>query len=139
MKIRVIAAAMVYFLFFPVLSEAKDVLIIGNPSVKAGKLTKRDVSKIFLGKKIAWDDNTRIVIALQKNPAIHKAFLKEYIHKSASRFASIWKRKIFTGMIAPKTFESDDEVVRYVSETKGAIGYVSANTNVDDVKTISIK
>lgn len=140
MKIRVIVAAMAFILFAPVLSVAEDVVLIGNPSVKATTLQEKDVSKIFLGKKIVWDDKTRIVIALQKNPAIHNAFLKEYIHKSPSRFASLWKRQVFTGgMLAPKTFESDKGVVKYVSETKGAIGYVSAETNLENVKTISVK
>lgn len=140
MKLKVIVAAMTFFMLVPVLSAAEDVVLIGNPSVQESTLSKKDVGKIFLGKKIVWDDKSRIVITLQKNPATHNAFLKKYIRKSPSRFAGLWKRQIFTGkVIEPKTFESDKEVVQYVSETKGALGYVSAKTNLENVKKISVK
>jgi TonB family protein len=38
----------------------------------------------------------------------------------------------------PKQLGSDAEMVAYVARTKGAIGYVSAETTVEDVKTLTI-
>ena len=38
----------------------------------------------------------------------------------------------------PKTLRSDEEVVAYVSGTRGAIGYVSSSSPVDGVKTLAV-
>lgn len=140
MKIRVIITAVVAVMLIPVFSMAGDVVIIGNPALPTATISKKEIIRIFLGKKIVWADKTKIVIALRKNSDTHKAFLKEYIHKSPTQFAGIWKQRIFTGMgSSPKTFDGDKETVKYVSETKGAVGYVSTGTGLDNVKTISVK
>jgi hypothetical protein len=39
----------------------------------------------------------------------------------------------------PKAFGSDDEVVRYVARTKGAIGYVSGGADLDGVKKLHVR
>jgi ABC-type phosphate transport system substrate-binding protein len=47
---------------------------------------------------------------------------------------------VFTGKGSmPKSFASDAEVVKYVSTTKGAIGYVSAAADVASAKKIAVK
>jgi hypothetical protein len=40
--------------------------------------------------------------------------------------------------VQPKTFDSDAEVVRYVSRTRGAIEYVSGGADTSAVKKIQI-
>lgn len=140
MKIRVIVAAMVAVMLVPVLSIAGDVLIIGNPSVTASFLSEKELSKIYLGKKTAWGDGTKIVFVIQKNSDTHKAFLKEYVHKSPSQFDRHWKKLVFTGKgSSPQAFDSEKALIKFVSDTKGAIGYVSTDSNLENVKTISVK
>ncbi len=140
MKTKVIVAALVVTMLVPVLYAAEDVVLVGNPSIKELTLTEKEIKKIFLGKKIAWDDRTKIVIALQKAPAVHSAFLIRYIHQSPSMFANLWKRQVFTGKVAsPKYLPNNQEMIRFISETKGAIGYVSSGTNVDAVKTFRLR
>lgn len=140
MRIKVIVTAAIVLLLIPIFAAAGNLTLIGNSSVTASELTKKDVGKIFLGKKIVWDDKTKIVIALQKNPAAHDLFLEKYMRKSPTLFANYWNRQIFTGKVkAPNTFENDQEVLKFVSETKGAIGYVSSGTNLKNVKIISVK
>ncbi len=140
MKIKAIVVVMVATMIVPAISAVEDVVLIGNSSIKDTVLTEREVIKIFLGKKIAWDDNTRTVVAFQKKPAVHNAFLKRYIHQSPSMFANFWKRQIYTGKVSsPKYVTNDQEMIRYVSETEGAIGYVSISTGLDVVKTIRVR
>lgn len=139
MKILVIIAVTFAVMLCPVLTVAGDLIFIGNPSITASTLTKDDISKIFFGKKIEWKDKSKIIIAFQKNPAIHNLFLKKYIHQSPSRFANFWKRQIFTGKVSTlNRFNSDEEVVKFISETKGSIGYVSPDAKLDNVKTIGV-
>ena len=140
MKIRLILAAIVAIWLVPAFSMAQDVIPIGNSSVKVSSLTQREITNIFMGKKIAWDDKTKIVLFFQKDPIVHNAFLKKYIHKNNFIFERLWKRLVFTGKVKlPKYLESDTEMIEHVSTTKGAIGYVSAGTRLDNVKTITVK
>lgn len=140
MKIRLLAAAIVAVLLTPVLSAAGDVVIIGHPSVPVSTLTKYEVSNIFLGKKSSWSDKTKISFGIQKNTSIHKIFCREYLNKNTSQFANYWKRKLYSGQsLSPHISDGEQEMIKFVSETKGAIGYVSNNTPLDNVKTITIK
>lgn len=140
MKIRLIAAATVAFLLIPVLSVAGDVVIIGHPTVPVSTLTKYEISNIFLGKKSVWSDSTKISFGIQKKNAVHKKFCKEYLNKSPSLFANYWKRKLYSGKgLSPHILDGDQAMIKFVAETTGAVGYVSKNTPLDKVKTISVK
>lgn len=140
MRILAIILSMFAVTITPVLSAAGDVIFICNPSIKSSQLTKKEISKIFFGKKIEWEDKSRITVVLQKNSAVHNSFLEEYIHQSPSRFDNYWKRQIFTGKASSlKIFGNDRKVIKFVSETKGAIGYVSPQSGLDSVKTIGVK
>ncbi len=140
MKIRLIAAVIVAVMLSPVLSAAEDVVLIGNPSIPESTLTKYEVNNIFLGKKIAWADQTKIIFAIQETSDVHKAFCKAYLNKSPSHFSNYWKKKLFSGKgLQPKVLSGDQEMIEFVSVTKGAVGYVSSNTPLDKVKTIRIK
>ena len=123
------------FLWTPVCAQ---VLIIANKSVPQESIDKKDVQKIFLGKMVKWPDNSSIYFGTCKTDA-HQEFLKLYLHRSSSQFRNYWRKMVFTGKgRKPKAFQSDEELVRFVSETKGAIGYVSAEAELKNVKTIGV-
>ena len=139
MRIKAIIAVLTVCLLFPILTLAEDVLIIGNPSIKPSSLSKNDVKYIFLGKKRSWDNGDHITFALHKKPEIQEAFLHKYLKKNPYQFKNYWKQQVLTGKdAAPRSFKSDQEVVKFIAETKGAIGYVSAGAKLDDVKMISV-
>lgn len=140
MKIRVIAAALVTIMLLPALSAAGDLVLIGNPSLRESTLRKKDVKNIYLGKKRVWKDGTKIVFAIQTEKDLLKLFLKEYVGKSPSQYDNFWRNRIFSGKgSSPLTFDGNQEMINFVSKTKGAIGYVSAGSNLEDIKTISVK
>lgn len=140
MKIKVIVAALVAVMLLPVLCAAGGVVVIGNPSVPASALSKQDVGNIFLGNKTVWDDGSKITFVIQKDSAGHETFLKEYISKTPAQFANYWKKQVFTGKgSSPQSLQSDEEMIKFVSETKGAVGYVSSGTGLNNVKTISVR
>jgi ABC-type phosphate transport system substrate-binding protein len=140
MKIRVIITVVIAIMLAPALSAAGDIVIIGNPSAPESQLSKKDVKNIFLGKKKFWDDKSKVIVVIQQNPAAHEAFLKQFIHKTPSQFDAIWKKLVFTGKrSAPQAFDGDGSMMKYISENKGAIGYVPAEAKLNNVKTISVK
>jgi ABC-type phosphate transport system substrate-binding protein len=133
-----ISSAMALMLFIPNLLMAGDIVIIGNKSVVESKINKQDLKNIFLGKKTTWSDNKKIVFVTQDNAGVSDQFLSEYVNKSVSQFSSYWKEKVFTGQgTPPKSFASDKELVQFVSQTEGAIGYVSSGEGLDNVKKLT--
>ena len=123
----------------PAVCMASGVVVIANKSVSDTTLTKSDLSNIYLGKKSAWSDGSKInFVVLAGNT--HAAFLKDYIGRTESQFNTFWKKQIFTGKGSPpKELNSDQAMVDFVAQTAGAIGYVSAGADVSKVKIITIK
>lgn len=140
MRFRVIVIAWVTALLFPVLSAAGDVVLIGNASIGVSTLSKQDIYYIFLGEKRVWENGVKVVFAIQTDKDLNKLFCKNYVGMSASQYTGYWKRKVFTGRgVLPTAFDGNQKMIKFVSETKGAIGYVSAGSNLENVKTISVK
>lgn len=140
MKIRVMVTTLVAAILLPVLCLAGDVVVIGNPSVPTSVLSQYDVKNIYLGNKGTWDDGSELIFVVQKDSPVHEFFLKRYIQKSPPEFSNYWRKQIFTGKgFAPQSKTSDQEVIDYVSQTKGAIGYVSSDKSLAKVKIISVK
>ena len=117
-----------------------QVIIITNKSVDETRLTKQDIQKIFLGKESQWPDNTKIHVVNLKNDEIHKAFLKEYIGRSATQYKNWWKKMLFTGKgDPPQEFDSVEGLVEFVAKTKGAIGYIDTTPANENVKAITVE
>ena len=137
------AVIFVFLLFTLILScgwANGECLMIANNSVPETSLTEKDVKLIFLGKKIKWSDGTKIHKAGIINVPVHEELLRKYIHKSPSSYSSFWKLMIVTGGgIPPKLFKTEEEVVKYVAERQGAIGYISSDTKHNGVKVLSIE
>lgn len=141
MKLKVIISGLItVMLVIPGMAIAGDIIVIGNKSVAESKLAKSDIKKIYLGTKTTWSDKKKIVFVTQDNTSVSEPFLKTYVKKSVSQFSSYWKSKVFTGQgTPPKSFASDEELVQFVAQTEGAIGYVSSNEGLDNVKILTVE
>ena len=118
-------------------ATAADVVIIANNGVPVDSLAQKDIEKIFLGKTAKWPDKSRVRFAVLDGD-VHKDFLKMHVKRTPSQFNTHWKKMMFTGKGSkPKTFSSEADLVKYVSETKGAIGYIRSTTEAEGVKLIS--
>ncbi len=116
-----------------------EVVVITNSTVGMDSMPKDELKKIFLGKKIKWSDDMRIKVTALKKGEVHKEFVKMYTKKSTSQFKNYWKNMIFTGKgMPPKQFETESELIDYVSTTDGAIGYISTDKKTDDIKILII-
>ena len=117
-----------------------DALIITNKSVSDPNITKDDIKKIFLGKKIKWKDKTKVHFVLSKDKDLHEAFLKTYIKRNPKQFKAYWKNMVFTGKgKTPKSFDTTEELIEYVANTEGAIGYIDSGTTAVNVNTVPVE
>jgi hypothetical protein len=120
--------------------RAADVKVIANPSVKADSLSAEDLKGVFLATKSSLSDGSHVEPVLEKGGPAHEAFLKEYLGKADAALQTYYRSLVFTGKASmPKVFATDAEVSAYVTKTKGAIGYVSADASTDGVKTLEVK
>ena len=76
-----------------------------------------------------------------KTGPIHESFVQEILGTTPSKLKNIWKELIFTGKgAAPKIFKTDNEMIEYVANTTGAIGYADASLPLGrNVKVISVR
>ncbi|HVU15753.1 MAG TPA: hypothetical protein VHD32_02425 [Candidatus Didemnitutus sp.] len=102
-------------------------VVIGNKNVAAEKLDAAAVKSVFLGKKVAWEGAGRVVLAVLKGGPVADEFLKESVDMNASGFNNYWRRLAMTGGgTAPKSFEKEEDLRKFVADTPGAIGFVDA-------------
>ena len=118
---------------------AEDIVVIGNRSVPASQLSAGEIKKIYLGKKKVWSNGLKVVFVKLGKGDVSKKFLKKYVKKNQGMFDKYWKKKMFTGSGTPPiVFDKEKDLVKYVSETKGAVGYVSAGSYSESVKFLSV-
>ena len=107
-------------------------VLIGNKNVAAEKLDAATVKSIFLGKKVAWDGAGRITLAVLKGGPVAEEYFKSAVEMTASAFNNHWRRLAMTGGgTAPKSFEKEEDLRKFIAETPGAIGFVD-RANADD-------
>jgi ABC-type phosphate transport system substrate-binding protein len=131
---------MILAVFVPSLTKA-EVLIIVNAKSPLKQISSEDVMNIFLGKKLTWEDekSTEVKFVLMPEAECHEEFVKKFTKKSAAQFKRYWNNMVFTGKgMMPKSINSAEEMIRFVSETDGAIGYVAPGAPLDGVAVMDI-
>jgi ABC-type phosphate transport system substrate-binding protein len=120
-------------------SAAAAPAIIGNKNIAAEKLDAATAKAVFLGKKVSWDTGGRVVLAILKSGAVADEFLQKATDLNASAFSNHWRRLAMTGGgTAPKFFEKEEDLRKFVAETPGAIGFVDAASVDASVATITL-
>jgi ABC-type phosphate transport system substrate-binding protein len=120
-------------------ASASDVQVIANASVGVSEISSADLKDVFLGAKSSVG-GADVEPVLAKSGAAHEAFLKTVVGKSEQGLANHFKSLVFTGKGSmPKAFASDADIVKYVTSTKGAIGYISGSADSGAAKKIAVK
>ena len=141
---RKYSSAFILMLLFTSLSakpaQAGDIIFICNPSVSDSSLSKKDVKEIFLGKQRRWSDNKEITLVLLKDFKAYNAFVKKYINRTSDQFKTWWRTRIFSGQAGIlQSFNSEKKLMEFIAETKGAIGFVNAQSPIpNSLKVIQI-
>src|SRR6204780_3976630 len=136
---KLLSLVAVIVIFAPVRVIAADVKVIANGSVKADMISASEVKSVFLEESNSLGDGTHVEPVLEKDGPVHEAFLHEYLGGTDDDLQNYYRALVFSGRGSmPKQLGSDAEVVAYVARTKDAIGYVSAETAVEDVKPMTI-
>jgi ABC-type phosphate transport system substrate-binding protein len=119
---------------------AADVVVVANKNVSQSALSADNLKAIFLGQMTTWQNGAKLeFVTLKDNSEVHEEFLKKFIGRSPAQFGNYWKQQVFTGKgRMPKQFDSESQLIDFVSSTEGAIGYVSGGAAKGITKVISI-
>lgn len=126
----------VVLLLCSVVAKAQIAVIV-NKSVPVSSLTSSKLLDIYSLSTKDWG-GAKIVVIDRKNDDDTKSKFYGYMGKPAAEMKKIWMRVQLAGEgKAPEALSSDDEVVKKVASTPGAIGYVSADKVTGDVKVVA--
>jgi ABC-type phosphate transport system substrate-binding protein len=103
-----------------------QVLVIANRSVPVRSLDSATLFDLYSGDIKVWANGQPVVLVdLSQNGETRDLFYK-FLGKSPSRMKSIWMKNLLSGEgKPPESIETEDELVRTIAQTPGAIGYVS--------------
>jgi len=117
------------------------VSIISHQSIDVESLTTSQLRRIYTMRQVQWPNNVRIkVYVLPNSHLIHKNFCKENLRIFPYQLDRIWNKLTFSGLgVAPTVVETPLELLKIVSTTPGAIGYIDDVNEEGNVNVIEIK
>jgi ABC-type phosphate transport system substrate-binding protein len=126
------------FLLAPVANAG--VAVITHPGVKEIGLSKNRLADIYLGKIKNFSNGTKIQpVDLPTDDSAHKKFYQEVVKMSDSAVNRYWSKLRFTGKGKPPKVLSDPrELIKWVANNEGAIGYIDGKYLNKTVKVVLI-
>lgn len=116
--------------------------VVVNPANTVTAISRDELSKIFLRKVLAWrewDGEATLPVDQKDGSAIRDAFIL-WVHKrSVLAVSHYWQQQALSGRGAPPPERANDtQVMEYVADNPGAIGYVSLAAKLHGVKSIQV-
>jgi len=135
-----IRAGMLLALLLPAAAAASDYVVVVHPSNPVATLSRTETSRLFLRSSTQWASGEHVKpVDLGKSSPIRAAFTKEVLRRSMGAIDQYWTQSVFSGRaVPPPEKRSDAEVLAYVRENPGAIGYVAAGVSTDGVKRVRV-
>ncbi|HLF98812.1 MAG TPA: substrate-binding domain-containing protein [Methylococcaceae bacterium] len=107
--------------------EADDFVVIVTRDTPLTPLDKETLARIFLRKKIFWDNGTAIApVNLSASHPLRRLFSEQILGLDPEELDDYWNAQYFHGIFPPYVVASEEAMLRFVAQSPGAIGYVSA-------------
>ena len=121
--------------------ESVGFKVIVHPSNPVRSIERDRLARIFLKRSKRWPGASVVLPVDQaiRSPA-RKAFSKHVIGRTPTAVRAFWQQAIFSGQgIPPAELAGDDEIVDYVLEHPGAIGYVAPDASVRGAIVLEVR
>jgi ABC-type phosphate transport system substrate-binding protein len=123
----------------PAADECLAILV--NRSNPVENLSFAELRKVFLGEQNHWSDGRRITLVMLEPGKPERQVVLTLIYRMDDKdFNAYFLHHIFTGDIhaAPTTLATPTEVLKFVSNVPGAIGYLRTSAADESVKVVRI-
>ncbi|HVO74388.1 MAG TPA: hypothetical protein VMT35_10225 [Ignavibacteriaceae bacterium] len=115
-----------------------QVSVIANNSVAENSIKADLLAKIYSLDITKWSNNFKIVVVEQSARSNVKTVFYSFIDKDPAALQKEWLKKQITGEAKPPVLvESDEEVLKIVASTPGAVGYIKSSSVSGNVKVIA--
>ncbi len=115
--------------------------ILVNRSNPVENLSFAELRKVFLGEQNHWSDGRRITLVMLESGKPERQLVLTLIYRMDDKdFNAYFLHHIFTGDIhaAPTTLATSTEVLKFVSNVQGAIGYLRTTAADESVKVVRV-
>jgi ABC-type phosphate transport system substrate-binding protein len=123
-------------------AAADDCLaIVVNRSNPVENLSFVELRKVFRGEQSHWSNGRRVtVVMLESGKTERQAVLTQIYQMDDKDYNNYFLHNMFTGEVhaAPVALASSADVLKYVLNVQGAIGYVRAMDADDSVKVLRV-
>ena len=115
--------------------------IVVNRANPVENLSFAELRKVFMGEQSHWSNGRRVtVVMLESGKTERQAVLSRIYQMDDKDYNSYFLHNMFTGELhaAPVALASSADVLKYVLNVQGAIGYVRTMEADDSVKVIRV-
>lgn len=112
----------------PSRSEDEETLAVIVAPQQGGRISGlADLALVYKRKRLLWEGGQRMQpVNLPPDHALRRMFSQRVLNALPTGLAQYWSSMYFHGISPPHVLASEEAVLRFVAETPGAIGYVSA-------------
>lgn len=123
----------------PAADECLAILV--NRSNQVENLSFAELRKVFLGEQNHWSDGRRITLVMLESGKPERQVVLSLIYRMEDKdFNAYFLHHVFTGDVhaAPTTLTTPAEVLKFVSNVQGAIGYLRTTAVDESVKIVRV-
>jgi ABC-type phosphate transport system substrate-binding protein len=115
--------------------------VIVNLSNPINSTTREFVAQVFFKRITRWQGGDVVhPVDLRAESNVRRAFSGGVLKRSVAAVRSYWQQRIFSGRdLPPPELDSDEAVIKYVSSSPGAIGYVSPGAKLGRAKELVVR
>jgi len=118
-------------------NSGAQVVVIAHKSVSMDTIKKSALLDFYTCDIKKWSDGQPVIVLDLKSPSDVKTAFYNYLGRSSSRMKSVWLKKLLSGEgEPPEALNSEEELLKKVAATAGAIGFVSKANVRKDVKLL---
>ena len=130
-----------FFLSLIVSKVSLSTEVIVHSSVVETHLSTIQLRRIYTMRQVRWLDNSPIVVfVLSRKNSLHQNFSKEILRMFPYQLDRIWHKLTFSGLgVAPIKVDSQEQLIKLIKQTPGAIGYAENIYNEEGLHVIEIK
>ncbi len=108
------------------------VVVSSKQNTSELNLSAKNLNLIYWRKQLFWPQGIQIKpVNLNAQNVLRIHFSETILGSTPESQIDYWNGQYFNGILPPYSVNSEEAVLRYVSNTKGAIGYVNA-CNLDE-------
>lgn len=122
----------------PACSE-EAIAVITQAGNTIDAISKEDLKLVYLRKQILDSNGNRwIPLNLPSSSELRQTFSSILFRKHPEDMEDYWNEQYFHGISPPKVMASEEAVLRFVTITPGAIGYIHSQLLTDKVKVLRV-